>query len=141
MSNFLGLLNRGFVAEIARGNEVWNQPAYAYSSKILGESTDIPAGAAPGTTKVVSISTALRYVPEIGAHWDNPAVLTDIEDDPAFNIEYNLELDANGTIIGGDWLTENRPDFLWVQSTPRWVGYYAGIHDIYKASLNHEFLE
>jgi len=141
MSNFLGILQRGFVAEIARGYEVWNQPAYAYSSKMVSESTNIPEGAAPGTTKLVRLYTTLRYVAEIGAHWDNPEAMTDIEDDPALMIEYNLELDANGVIIGGEWLTEDRPDFLWIQATPRWVGYYKGIQDIYEASINHGFME
>lgn len=141
MSNFLGLLNRGFVAEIARGYEVWNQPAYAFSSKIVSESPDIPQSAATGTKKLVRIATTLRYVPEIGAHWDNPEALPNEENDPALYIEYDLELDENGVIIGGEWLTEDRPDFLWIQAAPRWLGYYAGIHDIYKASVNHEFFE
>jgi hypothetical protein len=29
------------------------------------------------------------------------------------NYRYKLELDVNGNIIGGSWLSDSRPDFLW----------------------------
>ncbi len=29
-----------------------------------------------------------------------------------------LDLDANDKIIGGDWESDNRPDFLWVKYRP-----------------------
>jgi hypothetical protein len=28
--------------------------------------------------------------------------------------EYYLEIDAAGKIIGGSWISETRPDFLWM---------------------------
>jgi hypothetical protein len=29
--------------------------------------------------------------------------------------EYILELDVNGNIIGGEWITETRPDMMWTK--------------------------
>lgn len=137
LTNILGLARRGFIAEIARGYEVWNQPVYAYTSKIESESSEVPSVAAPGTVKTTRISTEMRYIAEIGAHWDTPLPIIDASEDPAVFLEYVLELDAEGAIIGGEWITEDHPDFLWMQSAPRWFGYYEGIRDIYSASQTH----
>ena len=134
LTNLIGIAGRGFVAEIARGQEVWNQPVYAFTSKIVDQSDDIPAGSAPGTAKIAHLSTSMSYVAEVGAHWDNPLPVTDVADDPAVILEYSVELDATGAIIGGEWTTEDHPDFLWTQNTPHWFGYFAGIKKIYDAS-------
>ena len=32
------------------------------------------------------------------------------------NLEYTLEIDANGYIIGGEWNSTKYPDFLWMQT-------------------------
>ncbi len=37
------------------------------------------------------------------------------------NYEYNLQMEANGTITGGEWISEN-PDFLWVPLSPKDCG-------------------
>jgi hypothetical protein len=29
--------------------------------------------------------------------------------------EYTLELDSAGNIIGGEWISETQPDFLWLE--------------------------
>ena len=32
--------------------------------------------------------------------------------------DYKLELNSKGEIIGGDWISEGRPDFIWLQKAP-----------------------
>jgi hypothetical protein len=141
LTNLLGIAERGFVAEISRGQEVWNQPVYAFTSKIVDQSDEVPAGSAPGTVKIAHISTTMNYVAEIGAHWDNPLPVIDVADDPSVILEYSVELDATGMIIGGEWTTDDHPDFLWTQNTPHWFGYYTGIKKIYEASQGSEFFD
>jgi Transglutaminase elicitor len=46
---------------------------------------------------------------------------------------YWLELDRRGRIVGGSWITRDRPDFLWAQSRPEFEGYFADVERIYDA--------
>ena len=34
---------------------------------------------------------------------------------------YRLELDISGSIVGGEWLNELRPDFLWSMEKPEFL--------------------
>jgi hypothetical protein len=48
-------------------------------------------------------------------------------------------LNAGGEIIGGDWLSKDRPDFLWTVKPPVFKDpYYKNIYDLYSKSLNKE---
>jgi hypothetical protein len=50
-------------------------------------------------------------------------------------LNYDLELDGSGAIIGGEWRQRDRPDFLWTQTAPVLTGYFAGLQQIYDASI------
>ncbi len=45
--------------------------------------------------------------------------------------KYKLELDASGKIIGGEWLTLDRPDTLWIMETLGFEGNFQSLRDIY----------
>lgn len=134
LANQIGIVKAGFVAEIARGSEVWNQPVFGFASTKMGESNQPNRNAAPGTTKIVTIETTMRFIGEIGANWD-PRPFDEFpsqESDRKFS--YNLELNARGEIIGGEWLTEDRPDFLWTQQRPVFSGYFKAVEGLYQIS-------
>ncbi len=121
LANKLGVQKRGFVADINRDQQVWNQPIYSFSSQIVGERQGASPGAARGTVKEVMIRTVMGYIAETIPEWDAGIVN---ESEREYN--YQLELNANGQIIGGAWLDESRPDFLWSQEKPKFydVGPY-----------------
>ena len=50
--------------------------------------------------------------------------------------DYNLELNAEGEILGGEWISPEHPDFVWTQAAPQLVGYFKGVSQIYEASVN-----
>ena len=110
LTNNLGIQKRGFVADVSRDLQVWNQPIYAYSTQVVSEQEGASPGAAPGTVRETTVKTIMSYISESGPEW-NAGVLYDSERE----YNYRLELNANGQIIGGAWLEESRPDFLWMQ--------------------------
>lgn len=132
LANQIGRMNEGFVADITRDQEVWNHPVYAYETEVVSESDKPSPGAARGTVKEITVNTTMHYEVEVGAHWDAGNY-----EGSAFNktYQYRLELNAKGKIIGGEWIGDERPDFLWKQETPAFTGDYKAIEKIYKASL------
>lgn len=134
ISNFIGLLDTSFVADMTRDEQVWNQPLFGFESYVDSQPAEIPPTAAPGTVAVVRVSTTVKYISELGASWEaRPFDDYPFQQD-AQTVEYNLELNHAGEIIGGEWISENRPDFLWTQQRTPFKGYFEGISAIYEAS-------
>jgi len=137
----------GFVFDRTRGSQVWNQPVYAYDLKYLpiklkgvngnpptdsvpGEPVDVSLIDDPfadyrakGTKYLVNIAASLKYGVESGPR---PSYSRDGSDEAGTTLStsYNLELDADRKIIGGEWgrlasthesleYAEEQPDFLW----------------------------
>jgi|GEM_PF-1125061 len=46
--------------------------------------------------------------------------------------EYTLDLNADGTIVGGDWISFDRPDFLWLFRKEGFKGEYSKLNSIYR---------
>jgi hypothetical protein len=127
ISNMLGIHGRGFVADIDRYNDVWNQPVTSYLSEIVGEEAISELEIADGVARKVRIKTKMTYgeelkfyTPELGATGirnfvsKEPVTGTVHQEFRMRPYEYYLEIDAAGKIIGGSWISETRPDFLWM---------------------------
>jgi hypothetical protein len=117
IANKLGIQGKGFVADFQRYKEVWNHPVSGFSSQIINEYAS-DKRAAPGTVKVVQLKTILTYVDENGHDWQ-PVRKTNKQLFKTQEYKYEVELDRNGNIIGGEWISKQRPDFLWLMNPPR----------------------
>ncbi len=51
----------------------------------------------------------------IGFVTKEPVTGTPMQTDTVRNYEYILELNAYGDITGGEWISESRPDMLWMK--------------------------
>lgn len=131
MANYLGLKNKGFVIDRDRSMQVWNQPVWRYQSFIEGTSLPSP-GAAPGTVREIIVRSDVTYVVEVYPQWD---ALGEESPSQTATYRYRLELDQAGNIIGGEWLTDLRPDFMWTQEPPPFYGYFEALGAIYRASI------
>lgn len=130
--NQIGLAKRSFVIDATYDYEVWNQPVYSYKYryfnpqtgkevKTLQEATvavddftkdKFKRFRARNTKFVVGIEMDLAYGSETSA----TVAETDSSQNDSINTVsymYDLELDANGAIIGGEWYSNGHPDFLW----------------------------
>lgn len=149
LTNQLGIRKKGFVMDIARDVEVWNQPVYRYSSEI--KDVEIPPSqSARGVSRLVKVKTTLWYADDTFYGWSfSEPILTPFLNHQALSpqlekeytqyqsllvstgkrkapgqypddllesvdYEYLLELGEQNQIIGGEWLTYDRPDFMWV---------------------------
>lgn len=134
IANQIGLLQEGFVADVTRDLQVWNQPIYGFKSRLMSESDQVYAHAAPGTVKIATIQTEMLYLAELGAAWDPKPFDAFPSQGRTLEFQYNLELNDRGEIIGGEWLTKERPDFLWIQPRAEFSGYFKPLTELYKRS-------
>lgn len=108
-----------FIADISNDEQVWNQPIVGYRlsySNLRAFSNGDPSASfrAPETSQLVDVGVDAYYVAETrtGFQAQEPAYGT-------ISVSYSLELDHNGFVLGGEWTSESRPDFLWqVRSKP-----------------------
>lgn len=128
LSSMIGLNDHGFVADVDRFNDVWNQPVTAYESIVLGEeelnANDIKNGVSRKLrvkTKMTYGEELMFYDPEEAAKGElgfvskEPVTGTPAQTTKSKDYEYVLELDIAGNIIGGEWISETRPDMLWMK--------------------------
>lgn len=126
ITNLIGIHSKGFVADIDRYNDVWNQPITEYKYKIIGEEPIGGEDTMNGISKKLRISLRMTYGEEL-KFWTPELAATGIQNfvsklpvtntvHQAFRFkdyEYIVELDSKDNIVGGEWISETRPDFLW----------------------------
>lgn len=140
--NQLGHGKRSFVLDKASNEEVWNQPIVAYSYELVHPITgvapenwreavvpfpeddrlrEVRAEGAVAYTRVrMQLTYAKEKEPEAR---ELETAEHDATDELA--LDYELELDAAGRIVGGEWRSSTHPDFLWVPAPgtlPRTAG-------------------
>jgi hypothetical protein len=133
LTNQIGLLNEGFIVDVTRDLEVWNQPVHKFDSTIVSEFNGASEGAARGTVKEIEIRTRMYYTVEVDQTWylDAPGYSAE----SVKNYHYRVELNKNDEIIGGEWIGSERPDFLWKQTKPKFSGFFKDLEVIYNESI------
>jgi hypothetical protein len=135
LSNQIGVLGRSFVADVQRDREVWNQPVFGFESQIVSENNSASPGASPGTVKEIVLKTTMSYVSEISASWsDTSSFWSDTIQRETY--DYRLELNSAGAIIGGEWISYNRPDFLWDMNRVTFSERFQALKNIYLSSIS-----
>ncbi len=125
LANMIGENSKGFVAEIDRLNDVWNQPVIGYDSTINGELPLSAAEKASGVAKKLHVNTDMTYGDELEFYSEEeahkgtlgfvskePVTGTERQTNSVRKFEYTLELDAAGNIIGGEWISASRPAWI-----------------------------
>jgi hypothetical protein len=113
LANKLGKQGKGFIADLNRELQVWNHPIFSFNMEVTHESNQASRDAAPGTVKEVEVVTTVGYGIENSPTWDSGDPVDSVR-----QFSYRLELNESGEILGGAWLDEARPDFLWHQDRP-----------------------
>jgi len=128
-SNRLGIHGKSFVMDASFGSEVWNYPMSAYDYSYFNprtlESTHVlntaiePLENLTADRFAAHRSPRTRYVVGVIMDAFHPAL---VEPNTGSSTEityqthsfiYDLELDENLNIIGGEWYSYEHPDFLW----------------------------
>lgn len=129
----IGLARRSFVLDATYDYQVWNQPALGYSYSYFNPQTgyyadDLTSARVPmgeftadkfrayrskNAASVVGITMDFTYVHEtLPSHEGSDSASQDSL--RTVRYFYDLELDARGNVIGGEWYANLHPDFLWV---------------------------
>lgn len=129
IASMIGINSQGFVADVDRFNDVWNQPVTGYESEVVGDVALTPSDLKNGVDRKVRVKTKMIYGDELEFYSEESAsegVLGFVSKEPVTgtpaqtynsrNYDYVLELDINGNIIGGEWISESRPDMLWMKA-------------------------
>lgn len=130
--NQIGVSKRSMVIDATFDYEVWNQPVQSYSYKYFNPQTLKPVAnledakvaisefskdkfkkfRSKNAAFVVGISMDMTYVVETEpSHKKTDSEANDNLTTASY--QYDLELDAEGNIIGGEWYNNTHPDFLW----------------------------
>lgn len=120
----------GFLVDVDRYNEVWNQPAYGFKSQIVDSFLPVSKKAAKSAVREVRVQTEFFYVDESDLTWE-PVIGTAGQKISKKDYLYRLELDDQGRIVGGVWESKDRPDFLWDKDKAKsFDGEYAVLNEL-----------
>lgn len=132
LTNKVGMKNESFLVDVDRYKEIWNHPVMGYVYRIEKELTPDPKSP-PGTTKVLHIRIKISYADQAKKNSWEPLKGTRDQGVLAQEYSYFLFLNLKNEIIGGEWISKERPDFLW---TPGPVKSFKGLLDGLKQLLN-----
>jgi len=139
LSNQIGLKKKNLVFDPNSNGEIWNHPVYSYEMNYFNIMTnqegDLNDSKVPltvlkretgnlfiqylmnkstGKTKsVVGVKLSVHFVSENDPSQEGEK---DVKETKKYN--YVIELDENDEIIGGEWMTNKHPIFIWNASDP-----------------------
>lgn len=116
LANKIGLEDQSFMVDTQRLNEVWNNPVYSFESKIIQTLTPLK-DSAPHTARVLKVRTKVTYVDSVEPDWQT-VLATKKQKYKTTQYDYLLDIDEDNSIIGGKWISANRPDFIWQKRRP-----------------------
>lgn len=111
LANKVGLRNESFIVDIEPEQSVRNHPVVSYSSKV-DEMVKPARDVVFGTSKVLKVSTTVSFIDQTQTHAWEPVRGSSRQKVLKKYYSYLLYLSANGEIIGGKWLGDEAPDFL-----------------------------
>ena len=131
ITNMLGKMKRSFAEDRTAGYQVWNQPIIGYQvtkEEVLDEEAAMKKLGHEGkkfhdtfnSPDAVSwryVKMSVDYLSESSADEDGPLVPNIAKYTRTDYYEYVLEIDAEGNIVGGEWMNythKTHPDFLWL---------------------------
>jgi hypothetical protein len=156
LSNMIAIFNKGFVADIDRFNDVWNQPVVSYKSQSLEDQVVSSEESKNGIARKIRVVTEMSFGDALD-FWTrdlelegvvsfvskNPVTSTPAQVINTRRYEYVLELNFSGEVVGGSWISDSRPDMLWMKiKDPVFRdGRFplAGLNEIYRPIKKSEF--
>lgn len=133
VANKIGRYNESFIMDATFDAEVWNQPVYSYEVRYFNpsrlqlgtlaqsiismdekwEKEDVFAKFRKNkkATHIVGVIMDVTYVYEVEPRHGISAP----DDLYTVTYTYDLELDTQNNIVGGEWHTNLHPDFLWTK--------------------------
>ena len=129
--NRIGVQKKSLIMDSSRDAEVWNYPIVAYNFNFFNPNNGkqsfklknamIPKTdykndkfsqyRSPSTEYIVGVEAKIDYHKSTDPEQEDKD--TSGKELNSVIYRYDLELDSNGIIIGGEWYTNSNPDFIW----------------------------
>lgn len=130
LANKIGIQNKSFLVDIDRYKEVWNHPILSYYSQNMGD-VALSGNEVTGTARVLKIRTRITYIDGSEKNTWDPIIGTAEQKTVNREYAYHLYLDRFNNIIGGEWKSNDRPDFLWMMGpTKKFEGLMDGLRTL-----------
>ncbi len=131
IANTVGLDGESMIADVERGRQVWNHAVNHYQTTIVRDNLAPGDKSAKGTYRRVHVKTDMTFIQGIKANSWHPTNGTENHINGVRHYEYTLDLDVNGRIIGGDWISKARPDFIWdMEKATTFTGKFARLPEL-----------
>jgi hypothetical protein len=128
----LGVAKRSMIIDVAFDYQVWNQPVLEYNYRYFNPKTNEEVETLEEATVLLSefeedrfkkfrdkdsqylvgVAMEIVYLVEIPSN-RNPVSVADDDQTRQVVYLYDLELDSDKKIIGGEWYNNYHPDFIW----------------------------
>lgn len=135
LANRVGLMGESFIADIERESEVWNHVPVKYDISILQDNLPPEGDSSPETVKTVHVRAEVQYVFNSEKNSWEPVIGGPEQKVKNKSYEYLLDVNKEGDIIGGKWISRARPDFLWLPDKATGL---SGPWKVLRALLNDE---
>ena len=130
LANTIGVKKKSFLMDLDRTRDVWNHPVVAYEAEYRGNA-DIHDKVTPGTHSVIKMKTSVTFIDEALNQTWAPVLGTTNQLETKQIYQYWLHLDRDGTVIGGEWKSNERPDYLWtVSDAAQFEGILNGLQNL-----------
>ena len=106
MTNQLGIRGEGFNMDVDTKYQKWNQPVFAYRSRVLYV-MEPDAASSEGSVEQLIIETNVSWGLEIEPMY-HPVLNTEHQATKDQTYLYALDIDAQGDVIGGQWLVKTQ---------------------------------
>ena len=113
ITNRIGLAKKGFVIDVEESSQVWNQPVHAYRLDYSKSSAKELVKPASGTVEQLEVAVELDYIVET-----HPAITKVEAAVKTKYYRYRIDLDDQGHVIGGSWISFERPDYITMRQRP-----------------------
>ncbi len=107
VTNKIGKYGRPIFGDVQPDIGNWNHPFVGYAMNVSQETYPTNGNSAPAAHHLRKVDFDLVY-----RDWSAPGTANQSSQFLVKNYEFYLELDANETVIGGDWISLDRPDYV-----------------------------
>jgi hypothetical protein len=131
LANLVGREKKNFIADMTWDLTAWNHIVTAYHARVIEEVEPGPSASrkAKKALKIGNIVTYLGVADPTDERHQSASLSRRVY------LEYVLELDADGAIVGGEWITQDHPDLAWTARLFAPRDYWAALGRLYEASV------
>jgi hypothetical protein len=128
LANQIGMKHEALITQRVHTLEIWNQPTYGFNFEMLGSAE---SGSADHG---VLVHGTLIYTDELDYPSFYPVTRTRQFMEGRMEMDYILDLDVNGNIVGGTYLAgSDHPGFVWKEmSQLTFTDYMTGVNRLYQ---------